>query len=306
MKLEKLQEPFDCDKDFSINEDKADSKYLARMKFKFGVADKLNGNDRIYPTEVLQIAFEQFNKKAELRKVLSSADHPMGKNVELKNVSHIIEKVYMDSDKNLWAEGGLLRTGSGRDIWAILKSGGKIGSSMRGFGKLGVDNKVESGYSMTGVDFVANASFGKDAQVTSADIISESLSVELKLGNALTEELKKKFLYKEAIEAGFAGSQNEFEKMMKEALIPEEEEFAFNHFYRDAQNSGFDGSRQECRKIFEGLKEDRKFDQLIESEDVEAIKEVQNKIVKSRQYDEAIESGFKGSFINWKKIQNKE
>jgi len=304
MKLEKLQEPFDCDKDFSITEDEKSKKYLAQLKFKFGVADKLNGNNRIYPTEVLQTAFEQFNKKAELRKVLSSADHPMGKDVELKNVSHMIDRVYMDADKNLWAEGGLLRTGSGRDIWAILKSGGKIGSSMRGFGQMGMDNKIESGYFMAGVDFVSVGSFGKDAEVTSADIISESLSVELESDDK--KELRKKLRYNEALLSGFIGSQNELEKMIKEATIPEEEEFAFNHFYRDARNSGFDGSRQECRKMFEELKEDQKFDQLIESEDVEAIKEMQNNVVKSRQFNEAIESGFKGTFETWKKIQNKE
>ena len=305
MKLEKLEEPFDCDKDFSINEDEKNQKYLAKMKFKFGVADKLNGNNRIYPTEVLQKAFEQFNKKAELRKVLSSADHPMGKDVELKNVSHTIERVYIDANKNLWAKGGLLRTGSGRDIWAILKSGGKIGSSMRGFGTLGSDNKIESGYSMTGVDFVANPSFSKDAEVTSADIISESLSIELFTEEK--EELRNNLRYNEALISGFVGSRDEYEKIMKETFaIPEEEELALNQFYKNAYSSGFEGSHRELRKIFEELKEGQKFNALIESEDVEALKEVQNKIVENRQFDEAIDSGFKGTLEDWKKIQNKE
>lgn len=254
MKLEKLQEPFDCDKDFfAIDEDKADSKYLVQMKFKFGKADELNGNNRIYPSEVLQIAFEQFNKKAELRKVLSSADHPMGMNVELKNVSHVIEKVYMDAEKNLWAEGGLLKTGSGRDIWAILKSGGKIGSSMRGFGNLSVDNKVES-YSMSGVDFVSVGSFGKDAEVTSADILSESLSVELK--SEEKEELRKNLRFNEALKSGFVGSQEEYEKIMKEAKIPEEEtikEIQYKtiqrHKFNEAIESGFKGTFEDWKKI---------------------------------------------------------
>lgn len=254
MKLEKLQEPFDCDKDFSINEDEKSKKYLAQMKFKFGRADELNGNNRIYPSEVLKIAFEQFNKKAELRKVLSSADHPMGKDVELKNVSHVIEKVYIDANKNLWAEGGLLRTGSGRDIWAILKSGGKIGSSMRGFGTLDMNNKVESGYSMSGVDFVANASFGKEAEVTSADILSGSLSVELESDEK--EKLKKNLRYNEAIESGYIGSRQEYEKLMEEAKIPEEEAIKEiqhkaiqKHQFNEAIKSGFKGSFEDWKKI---------------------------------------------------------
>jgi len=95
---------------------------------------------------------------------------------------------------------------------------------------------------------------------------------------------------------------------MEEASVPEEEEFAFNHFYRDARDSGFKGSRKECRKLFEELKEDRKFNQLIEEKDVEVIKEVQNTIVQRRQFEEAIESGFTGTFEAWKKTMkiNKE
>ncbi len=117
-----------------------------------------NGNGRIYSTELLTREVSRIQKRIDDGALLGQADHPAG-NTELKSVSHIVRKMWME--KNIaWANIAILDTTRGKDLKTIIDAGGKLGISSRGFGN--IDKKtgvVQNDYMLSNLDVVANPSF---------------------------------------------------------------------------------------------------------------------------------------------------
>jgi len=163
-------------------------KYITEAKDKkdvdfeapFLVTDEVNKNNRLYPLEVFQRAINTFNSKAQEGKAWGGDQHPISGHLETKNVSHRITKIEL-KDKTAWITGKILAdTAEGSKILSMIKSGGTVGISARGFGEIkkGKDgvNKIQNGYQLAGVDFVINPSV--DIAQVSQKNIYESAPIE--------------------------------------------------------------------------------------------------------------------------------
>ena len=107
------------------------------------IAGKQNGNNRVYPREVLQKAIEKVQPIVKSRQMIGELDHisaelnPQNPYPLVSRASHLILDLWMEGDK-VKANILILPTIYGKQLLAILKAGGKVGISLRGLGD--VDN----------------------------------------------------------------------------------------------------------------------------------------------------------------------
>ena len=149
---------------------------IMKVLVPFTQTGEKNGNGRIYPRAIMQREVDRVQADITDGKFLGSADHPAGGNTELKFVSHIVSKLSLDEKGTGWAELKLLDTTAGKNLKTILKSGGSLGISSRGYGTFDKDtSEVKDDYRLTGLDIVANPSFSKG--VFNQANIFESLSL---------------------------------------------------------------------------------------------------------------------------------
>lgn len=144
------------------------------------VADEKNRNSRIYPKSLLQREINKAQKAIEEGGFFGTADHPKSGLADLETVSHIVKKLWLDENGKGWAELKILPTTKGKNLMTVIRGGGRLGISARGFGTL--DEKtgiVKDDYSLAGIDVVVNPSFEK-ASFTKADIF-ESVDLDKSL-----------------------------------------------------------------------------------------------------------------------------
>lgn len=155
-----------------LTETPDDKQFLAKAKIKWGKSDEPNKNDRYYPDSVATPAIEKFNKEAQKNVgVCGQLDHPMGTgSTLLANVSHLVTRVWKDKEKVWWADAKIMRTSRGRDLLAVLKTGTKIGASLRGIGEIDSQGKVKPGLQIRAIDFVSSPSFGANATVDKTSV----------------------------------------------------------------------------------------------------------------------------------------
>ena len=87
-------------------------------------ADKENGNGRVYGRRVLEREVENYIKIVEDRRALGELDHPEDSVVNLKNVSHMVLKVWWDGDA-VMGKVKVLDTPSGKILRSLVESGVK-------------------------------------------------------------------------------------------------------------------------------------------------------------------------------------
>ena len=165
-----------------------------------------NSNGRIYPRAIMQREVNRISQDISDGKMLGSADHPKSGNTELDKVSHIVSSMELDDNGKGWAKLKILDTNSGKNLKVILKSGGVLGISTRGFGSFNSEtSEVKDDYQLTGLDIVSNPSykagtFSQDNIFESADLIEKkkvntgSSGAYMKEGivkNKLVEELRE-------------------------------------------------------------------------------------------------------------------
>jgi len=158
-----------------LSEAKTDNGIM-RILVPFMQSDEKNGNGRIYPRALMKREVNRVSKDISDGRMLGSADHPKGGNTELNSVSHIVTKMKLDDAGKGWAELKIMDTTAGKNLKTIIKSGGKLGVSTRGFGTQNPDTKkVNDDYKLTGLDIVANPSY--KAGTFSSDSIFESFDL---------------------------------------------------------------------------------------------------------------------------------
>lgn len=195
---------------FSIlSEAKVDGSIM-KVLVPFTQVDEKNGNGRIYTKDVMEREIGRVTKDIADGKFLGSADHPKSGNTELNSVSHIVKKMWLEKDGRGWASLSILDTTAGKNLKTIIKAGGKLGVSTRGFGTFDKEtSKVNPDYKLAGLDVVANPSY-KDG-VFSQDNIFESIDLSDKkqsakssdgayqkeeaMKNKMIEELREAFLF---------------------------------------------------------------------------------------------------------------
>src|SRR3990167_8860777 len=129
-----------------------------RMRCILQKADTLNQNGRIYPQPILEREVRNYQKFIRERRALGEADHPETSVVELKNVSHLITKMWMDGNV-VHGELELLDTPSGKILQTLVESSVTLGISSRGVGSTRRDGErdiVQDDFALIAFDVVGD------------------------------------------------------------------------------------------------------------------------------------------------------
>ncbi len=142
-----------------LEESRVDDSGKMIVRGEFARAGVATANNRIYPKSLWEREIKRLSKAMEARKVMGEADHPGSGRTSLKNVSHLMTKLWIEGEI-VMGEAVILNTASGRDIRAILEATGTLGVSSRGFGttRLNQEGKdvVQDDYTLNVFDFVAD------------------------------------------------------------------------------------------------------------------------------------------------------
>jgi hypothetical protein len=99
-------------------------------------AEQKNGNGRYYPKSILEREITKYvNGPIKENRSTGELDHPQDSIINLKNVSHIIRKIYWDGNKVIGLV-EILPTPSGNILKELFKSGVNIGISSRALGSV--------------------------------------------------------------------------------------------------------------------------------------------------------------------------
>lgn len=105
-------------------------------------ADALNQNGRVYPRHILEREVQNYQKLVRERRATGELDHADEPVVNLKNVSHVITKLWMESDGAVMSEVEVLdNLPMGKILYGLFERNIKVGISSRALGS--VDHGVE-------------------------------------------------------------------------------------------------------------------------------------------------------------------
>lgn len=128
----------------------------------FQRANYKNHNGRIYSKELLIREFKRYQEEfINNNNAFGELDHPDDAVVNLKNVSHVVRKIWWDGD-TVMGTLQLLNTPSGNIARAIMEAGFTIGISSRGTGSVQQTSegtvKVQNDFNIICLDLVSNPS----------------------------------------------------------------------------------------------------------------------------------------------------
>ena len=144
-------------------------------------ADLKNGNGRKYPEKILRREIEKYQQLVAENRALGEADHPESSVINLKNVSHMVTKIWWDGPA-VMAKIKILNTPSGQIIKSLVESGVKLGISSRGLGS----TKEVGGVTMVDDDF----------QLICFDMVSEPSTP----GAFMMKEAKERLIKNEKVQ----------------------------------------------------------------------------------------------------------
>ena len=179
---------------------------LGTVHGKMGHAGVPTGNNRRYPTKIVEANIARLAPAIAARGVFGEADHPSDGRTKLQRVAHIVTGMKMESNGVVTGVWDLLDTPNGRIEHAICKAGGRLGASTRGRGSTtvggdGVED-VNPDYKMITIDGVVDPA-AKDSYpklVSEAQNLMQLEEMVLTYENmskeypGLTEELVAKVL----------------------------------------------------------------------------------------------------------------
>lgn len=118
-----------------VNEGTGPTRKL-KVKGKFQKCDEQNNNGRTYPRKVLESQVSEIQDKIKDRALVGALDHPPNDAIHLSQASHLITKLWVESNGDVMGEAEILSTPSGKIVEALLNDGVKIGISSRGLGTI--------------------------------------------------------------------------------------------------------------------------------------------------------------------------
>jgi len=160
-----------ADTDFLITEKyeqkQSDGSSRIVLVGKIQEADKANRNGRIYPRKLWEKVLSEnssFKTLLKERKVLGQLEHPEKGISSLKEVSHLVEDVWMDPATGaVYGRFLVLDTPSGKIVKELVSAGIPVGVSSRAMGSVkrspdGYDIVQEDGFELKTFDFVCEPS----------------------------------------------------------------------------------------------------------------------------------------------------
>ena len=94
-----------------------------------------NGNNRMYTEEVLKREIENYQKLVRENRALGECDHPDDSVINLKNASHMVNRIWWDGN-NVLGTIKVLKTPAGNILRGLYESGVLFGFSSRAMGSL--------------------------------------------------------------------------------------------------------------------------------------------------------------------------
>lgn len=131
-----------------LDEKKQES--VLKVKVKFQHAGILNKNNRRYRQEILAREIERIQPDLKAGKVFGAAYHPKSGEAEVPDVAMIWRSAKIEKDGSCVGKVDILPTHFGKDAQIIIKAGGSIGISSRGFGT--TTRKTEGGKTFSDVN----------------------------------------------------------------------------------------------------------------------------------------------------------
>lgn len=250
----------------------------------FSQADEKNGNGRIYSKALLKREIDRVQDDIQKGGFLGTADHPESGNTELRSVSHIVRKMWLEKDGRAWAELGILDTQKGRDLKTIIKSGGRLGVSTRGFGTMDdTTGKVNDDYKLANLDIVANPSY-KDG-VFSKDNIFESVDLSKKMESKMMHKKSSEKLIKSKDVRQLANEAGISPQKMADLMNADNQKKAVTEnrlaLYKQTRLScGTSATNEEVLKIVDRLEEaqrNRKIEKPVVLTEAEKVLEIKKK-----------------------------
>jgi hypothetical protein len=204
-----------------------------------------NGNGRVYPSEILDPAFEKYQYVIEnkLPGCIGEMSHPSGNgersdsDINFDWASHMITKVWKEkaSDDNFLTKSKILKNPIGLNyIVPLLEEGITLAFSTRGFGESMFSESEEAeivqNYELLTIDIVATPSAPDAYQKGMLETAKKfkSIMTESQKQKIINPKAKKVSLYYETLEL--------FQKLGKEDVFIETmEEYAWDYssFYKD-------------------------------------------------------------------------
>lgn len=141
---------------------------VKRLGGQFQYADRPNANGRVYGRKVLEEAIKALQPEIKARRVLGELDHPADAKIHMDRVSHLVTKLWMESNGGVFGELEILRgTIMGDQLAALVDNQVTVGISSRGAGDLEeiemngqVYQSVAPGYTLVTFDVVGEPSVG--------------------------------------------------------------------------------------------------------------------------------------------------
>lgn len=116
-----------------------------RVAVKWQHAGVINGNGRRYRKEILQREIERLRPMMEKGMIFGATYHPQQGDAAVDDVSHIWESATIEPDGACVGVIKVLPTARGKNAQAIIRHGGRIGMSSRGYGTVTVKEETVDG-----------------------------------------------------------------------------------------------------------------------------------------------------------------
>ena len=124
-----------CQDLLTENEKKMANEGFLMFPAKLQEAGTKNGNGRLYTEEILKREIENYQKLVKENRALGECDHPDDSVINLKNASHMVNRIWWDGN-NVLGTIKVLKTPSGDILRGLYESGVLFGFSSRAMGSL--------------------------------------------------------------------------------------------------------------------------------------------------------------------------